>query len=86
MKTISLLLMLGVIFGAGATEWENHRAFAEIRMAPRATFYPYFSVNEVPDGNVWQSQKNSDDLTRYKSKIRIMPVSYTHLTLPTKRT
>ena len=76
MKTISLLLTLGVIFGAGATEWENQvnsPVFAEIRMAPRATFYPYFSVNEVPDGNVWQSQKNPDDLTRYKSKIRIMP-------------
>lgn len=38
MKTISLLLTLGVTFGAKAAEWENPRAFAEGRMAPRATF------------------------------------------------
>ncbi|WP_290431954.1 glycoside hydrolase family 2 TIM barrel-domain containing protein, partial [Muribaculum intestinale] len=57
MKTISLLLTLGVTFGAKAAEWENPRAFAEGRMAPRATFYPYSSVNEALDANVWQSSR-----------------------------
>lgn len=80
MKYLPLFLAFGVAFGAGAVDWENPRVFAEGRLAPRATFYPYATAGEALDGNVWQSPRvtslNGEWSFRYSPNPESRPADF----------
>ncbi|MDE6565273.1 MAG: DUF4981 domain-containing protein [Muribaculaceae bacterium] len=80
MKYLPMFLAFGVAFGAGAVDWENPRVFAEGRLAPRATFYPYATVGEALAGNVWQSPRvmslNGEWSFRYSPNPESRPADF----------
>ena len=80
MKYLPMFLAFGVAFGAGAVDWENPRVFAEGRLAPRATFYPYATVGEALAGNVWQSPRvtslNGEWSFRYSPNTESRPTEF----------
>lgn len=80
MKTLTLIMALGVAFGAGAVEWENPGIFAEGRLAPRSTFYPYSTADQALESNVWQSPRvtslNGDWAFRYSASPDARPADF----------
>lgn len=80
MRYIPLLVALGLALGAGAVDWENPRVFAEGRLAPRATFYPYATSAEALEGNVWQSLRvqslNGEWAFRYSPNPESRPADF----------
>ena len=80
MKTLSLFLALGVACSAGAVDWENPRVFAEGRLAPRATFYPYATAQQAVDADVWNSPRitslNGEWAFRYSPNPESRPADF----------
>ncbi len=78
MKGISLLLAFGVTVGANAAvDWENPEVFAEGRMAPRATFYPFATAADALAGEQAQIVSlNGEWAFRYSPNPASRPVGF----------